>query len=164
MSVNRERPHVLVLPEDDANRQLANGFHLEVDAVRQRQMQVLRVAGGWNEVLRLFESEHVAEMDRCNHRSVVLLIDFDNAGDRLSVARSRVPDRLSDRVFILGAASEPEDLARARPDGLTSYESIGRKMAEECRDSSDGIWEHNLLRHNSQELERLRQRVRAILF
>lgn len=29
MSVNRARPHVLVLPEDDANRQIAVGFELE---------------------------------------------------------------------------------------------------------------------------------------
>lgn len=29
MSVNKERPHVLILPEDDANRQLANGFQLD---------------------------------------------------------------------------------------------------------------------------------------
>jgi hypothetical protein len=29
MSVNRNRPHVFVLPEDDANLQLATGFVLE---------------------------------------------------------------------------------------------------------------------------------------
>ena len=68
MSVNRHNPHVYVLPEDDANRQLANGFWQEVDWNRQRQMYVLSVAGGWNEVLRLFELVHVAEMDRCHHR------------------------------------------------------------------------------------------------
>ncbi len=64
MSQNRERPHILVLLEDDANRQLANGFHLQVDWTLQRQMQVLPVAGGWGEVLNLFEAELVAEMDR----------------------------------------------------------------------------------------------------
>jgi hypothetical protein len=29
MSVNKYLPHVLVLPEDDANRQMANGFFLD---------------------------------------------------------------------------------------------------------------------------------------
>jgi hypothetical protein len=29
--VNRYLPHVLVLPEDDANRQIANGFVLDLD-------------------------------------------------------------------------------------------------------------------------------------
>lgn len=53
--MNKERPHILVLPEDGANRQLANGFLLEVDLARQRQMQVLAEAGGWRHVLHLFE-------------------------------------------------------------------------------------------------------------
>ena len=66
MGVNQYKPHVLVLPEDDANSSLANGFHLELGQIRQ--MQVLEVAGGWNEVLTLFESVHAAEMDRCRHR------------------------------------------------------------------------------------------------
>ena len=75
--VNRNEPHVLVLPEDDANLRLAKEFHLNVDWNRQRQMQVLRVAGGWNEVLNLFASVHVVDMDRLHHRFMVLLIDFD---------------------------------------------------------------------------------------
>jgi len=71
MSVNKFLPHVFVLPEDDANRQLANGFHLQIASNLQRQMQVLPVAGGWVDVLNLFESEHVAEMDRWNRRFMV---------------------------------------------------------------------------------------------
>ena len=73
MSVNKHLPHVLVLPEDDANRQLANGFYLEID--RPRQMQVLPVAGGWNEVLNSFKRDHVAEMERRANRFVVLASD-----------------------------------------------------------------------------------------
>lgn len=30
MSVNRHKEHILVLPEDDANRQMANGLVLEM--------------------------------------------------------------------------------------------------------------------------------------
>ncbi len=63
MSVDKYQPHVYVLPEDDANRQLANGFLLRVDPTRQRQMQVLPVAGGWQNVLNLFISDHVVKMD-----------------------------------------------------------------------------------------------------
>jgi hypothetical protein len=29
MRINKYKPHILVLPEDDANRQIANGFILE---------------------------------------------------------------------------------------------------------------------------------------
>jgi hypothetical protein len=86
--VNRRLPHVLVLPEDDANRQLARGFHLNVDWDRERQMQVLEVAGGWNRVLNLFESVHIVEMDRCPHRFMILLIDFDDQERRLQMRRA----------------------------------------------------------------------------
>jgi hypothetical protein len=161
MSADKYRPHVLVLPEDDANRQLATGFHLQVVSARQRQMQVLPVAGGWNEVLNLFESEHAVEMDHYPHRFMVLLIDFDGIEDRLENARVRIPVHLTDRVFILGALSDPEALRRAT---LRSYETIGKAMAEDCREGTDTIWGHDLLRHNAIEIDRLRQRVRPILF
>lgn len=74
MSVNRALPHILVLPEDDANRQFANGFHLEVDAARQRQMQVLPVAGGWMKVLDRLRTEYRDSMVRFPHRHLLLLI------------------------------------------------------------------------------------------
>ena len=161
MSVNRHLPHVLVLPEDDANRQLANGFLLEVDPVRMRRMQVLPVAGGWNDVLESFLAEHVREMDLNTARFMVLLIDFDSNEGRLEAAKNRIPERLQSRVFILGAWSEPEDLSRA---GLGLYEAIGSAMAKDCREETETIWSRDLLRHNAGELARLRGRVRPILF
>jgi hypothetical protein len=75
VSVNKHLPHVLVLPEDDANRQLANGFLLQVDPVRLRRMQVLPVAGGWHQVLESFLEDHVNEMDLYASRFMILLID-----------------------------------------------------------------------------------------
>jgi hypothetical protein len=160
MSVNKDLPHVHVLPEDDANRQLAIGFLLAISWNRQRQMQVLSVAGGWREVLNLFEDVHVKAMDRWPDRLMVLLIDFDNVEDRLWDAKARIPERLTDRVFILGVLSEPEDLKA----DLSRYEEIGLAMAKDCREGTNATWGHGRLRHNAGELDRLRQHVRPILF
>ena len=160
MSVNKHQPHVLVLPEDDANRQLAKGFALELDQSAGRSIQVLEVAGGWFEVLNRFESDQVADMEKYSARHMVLLFDFDRKADRLSYAMGKVPEHLRDRVFVLGALSEPEAL---RSD-LGSYETIGRKMAKDCREETDTTWGHDLLRHNASEIGRLRKRVRPILF
>ncbi len=160
MSVNDDLPHVLVLPEDRANLRLANGFHLEVPWDRQRQMQVLRVAGGWNGVLSLFKLEHEVEMKRCRYRSMVLLIDFDGEEDRLTKAKAAIPEDLTDRVFVVGAWTEPEALKGA----LGAYEEIGRALAKDCREGTDNIWGHELLKHNASELDRLREHVRPILF
>lgn len=159
--VNRFLPHVLVLPEDDANRQIANGFVLELDPFVLSRIQVLEEAGGWVEVLNRFVSDHIAGMDRFAGRHMVLLIDFDGSKQRVVTAKNRIPEHLIDRVFVLGALSEPEALRNAV---LGPYETIGREMANDCRKGTDSIWAHELLRHNSGEIERLRRHVRPILF
>ena len=159
MSVNRYLPHVLVLPEDDANRQLANSFLLDRNLSTWR-IQVLVEAGGWSDVLERFLSDQVVDMDRYPKRFMILLIDLDGREDRLQYAKSRIPERLTERVFILGALTEPEAL---RAD-LGSYEAIGLEMARDCREETNKTWGHRLLRHNERELDRLRASVRPILF
>lgn len=159
MSVNKYLPHVFVLPEDDANRQIANGFLLE-PALIDRQIRILEEAGGWNEVLKRFDSVHADEMDRFPERLMVLLIDFDGNEGRLEVAKNKIPQHLKDRVFILGTLNEPEDLKQ----DLGSYEAIGLAMAKDCREETNAVWEHLQLRHNSTEIHRLRLHVRPILF
>ena len=159
MRVNQYRPHVLVLPEDEANSRLATGFHVEVDSTWQ--MRVLPVAGGWIEVLRRFNDDEVPGMDKRPHRFMILLIDFDGRQDRLHLAKAEIPARLSERVFILGTRTKPEDLKRAK---LGNYETIGSAMANDWRDETAATWGHHLLRHNASELERLREHVRPILF
>lgn len=161
MSVNSFQPHILVLPEDNADRQLANGFWLEVDWMKQRQMQVLNEVGGWIDVLECFKSVHIKEMERCTYRFMVLLIDFDEKENRLDKAKEVIPDSLKDRVFVLGARKDPEGLSKA---GLGSPETVGQKLARDCRDETEKTWGHDLLRHNAGELKRLRQIVRPILF
>lgn len=104
MGGNKFRPHVLVLPEDDANRQLANGFRLGVGSIGQ--FHVEPVAGGWNEVLGRFKSDHIAGMESNAHRLMVLLIDFDDDHDRLERAKAVVPEHLIHRVFVLGAHAQ----------------------------------------------------------
>jgi hypothetical protein len=161
VSVNKYLPHVFVLPEDDANRQLANGFLLDDSlSVRRRRIQVLEEVGGWTEVLERFKSDHVIEMDRNPHRFMVLLIDFDGREDRLDIAKAAIPDQLTERVFILGALSNPEALKAT----LGSYEIIGSKLAKDCSEEADSTWGHPLLQHNASELDRLREHVRPILF
>lgn len=161
MSVNKNLPHVLVLPEDDANRQIANGFYIALDWTVRRQMQVEPVAGGWRKVLDSYVADRVAGMDRYPERFLVLLIDFDDHyAQRLPEAKGRVPERLAQRVFVLGAWSKPEALKQA----LGGYESIGEAMAKDCREGTNDTWGHELLRHNQTELERLRIAVRPFLF
>jgi hypothetical protein len=153
--MNKYAPHVLVLPEDDANRQIANGFGLEIGGLRQ--FQILGPAGGWHKVLELFRSVHIAEMERCASRTMVLLVDFDESSGRLGQLKEVIPSHLSDRVFVLGVWTEPEDL----PQGL---KETGESLATDCREGTSTTWDHELLKHNAAEVDRLRQIVRPFLF
>lgn len=161
MSVNVYIPHVLVLPEDDANRQIANGFLLEA-SIKQRNIQVLPVAGGWGKVLDNFIEDHIANLHKFKKRHLILLIDFDNhLEERQKYFQENIPAEVRDRVFLLGTQSEPEPL---RKQCGNSLEKIGKKLAEECYRDETELWEHPLLSHNTAERMRLNNKVKNILF
>ena len=159
MSVNKYQPHILLLPEDDANTELANGFVLEIQFLRR--IQILPEAGGWANARETFISEHVKGMRKYPMRYFVLLLDFDDQTDRAAKIKERIPEDLRDRVFLIGTRTEPEALMQA---GLGSLESIGRDLAKECRDGDRIIWAHDLLKQNADEIERFNKIVGRLLF
>jgi hypothetical protein len=162
MSVNKDRPHLFVLPEDDANRQMVNGFILGLTR-DVRQIQALPEAGGWLKALSCFDDDRdgrLASMRRYPHSFLLVLIDGDGQPARFDQAKQRIPADLADRIFILGTSTQPEAL---KPD-LGSYEEIGRALAQDCRHGTDRTWSHCLLRHNAAEVARLREHVMPILF
>ena len=165
MSVNKFQPHVLVLPEDDANRQMALGFALE-SSVRHRNVQVLVVAGGWTHVRDGFIRDLQPHLLRYPAAHAVLLVDFDDRVDndgalvRREQVIQQVDATLLGRVFVLGARGEPEALKRE----LGGYEEIGKALGKECRDETRVTWGHRLLVHNGDELDRMIPVIRPILF
>jgi len=168
MSVNNYQDHVLVLPEDDANRQIANGFILDSN-VKQRLIQVLPIADGWGKLVGKFKDDHVYLMRKFQKRMMVLLIDFDRREDRLSYVKSQIPEYLQDRVFIIGVLSDPEDLKRIKKKfesiGTGKLEQIGETLANNCsNNNTNGLWGHDLLKHNKTELDRMILSVKPFLF
>ncbi len=161
MRNNKHKPHILVLPEDDANRQIAIGFTQD-PYLNGWAIQVLKPAGGWKKVLDKFRKGHAPEMKECPERRIVLLIDFDHQAERrLKCIRCVIPDNLNDRVFILGALSEPEDL---RKNIRKSFEKIGEALSQDCVDNTREVWGHDLLKHNETELDRMIRSVKPFLF
>ena len=160
MKVNREQPHLLVLPEDDANRQIFNGFinHLSVN---KSAIKDLPIANGWTKAVELLRKNHAPGMRQYLQRMIVLIVDFDRDENRFSYVESQVPDDLKERVFILGVQSNPEDLKRATKK---SFEDIGKALAQDCCDNTNELWGHELLTHNKTELERMVSSVKRFLF
>lgn len=160
MSVNKYKPHLLVIPEDDANRQIANGFFLSPN-LDDRVAQVLPNAGGWGNVVEEF-ARHVTGMRQFPLRRVVMLMDFDHDAGRGDYVRRQIPADLAQRVFILGMLSEPEQWRRSNP--AETYEQLGMNLAKSCADGMPDAWGHALLIHNRTELVRLIADIKPFLF
>jgi len=161
VSVNRLAPHLLILPEDDANRQLANGF-LRNPSLNLRAVAALPYSGGWAKVCNDFVTTYVPILRKYPLGHIVLLIDFDNkVEERLRYFRERFPEDLAGRVYLLGTLDEPEPL---RVDRGISLEKIGAELSDACFDESWEHWSHEFLRHNESEVLRLVENVRPFLF
>ena len=163
MAVNKYKEHVWVLAEDDATRQLANGFLLSpsLDGTR---IDIRSPSRGWTRVLEDFSNNQVAGLRRYELRHLVLLIDFDNQVEsRLQLFRETCPHDLLERVYMLGSRDEPEPLRTALN---LSLEEIGSNLANNCADRSGslGLWAHDLLKHNESEIIRLTSGVKHFLF
>jgi hypothetical protein len=157
---NKYLPHIHVLAEDDANRQIANGFFLAPN-LDYRAVKVLPLPGGWIKTVEEFRKKYASEMRQIPERRMVLLIDFDDDENRLSYVKNLIPDDLKARVFVLGVLSEPENLSR---DINKDFEKIGEALAKDCPDKTNELWEHNLLKHNKGELDRMASSVKPFLF
>ena len=62
-----------MVPEDDANRQIANGF-IHNPALDSSVIQVLPPVGGWEKVVDEFVDVHVSEMRKYTLRTLFWLL------------------------------------------------------------------------------------------
>lgn len=103
----------------------------------------------------------VDEMRQFTRSMIVLLIDFDQEENRFIFVQGRIPGDLIERVFILGVQSNPEMLRRVTNN---TFEGIGEALAEDCVNKTTELWGHDLLKHNTTELDRMKLSVRPFLF
>jgi len=160
VSVNKYKPHVWVLPEDDANRQLANGFLLHAD-LDPTAIDIRPPAGGWRKAVDAV-AQHIAELRNYPCRQLVLLVDLDEQGEeRVRQIREAFPADLQERIYLLSSYDEPEAL---KVDQGRSFERLGEDLAEACARDELGLWGTEHLKHNKPELSRLVVGVKPILF
>lgn len=160
-SVNRFESHVFIIPEDDADRQIARGFMLHA-CVDQRRARVVEPAGGWARVLDVFVEEYVRLLNENQHTHVVMLIDFDgNPDSRRAKFDAIIPEEARSRAFVIGPHDKPETLRKSLGKG---YEDIGRALADDCAGDRTDTWDHEQLRHNESDRVRLYATVRDFLF
>jgi len=159
--MNKYAPHIYVIPEDDRNRQIADGFVLH-HAVNDPRIRVMPPAGGWPKVLQTFRDEYVPKLREHSHAHVVMLIDFDDKIEkRTADFEQEIPDEFKTRVFVVGSKYEPETLKKAMKLG---FEAIGESLANDCVEETVDHWGHEQLHHNEAERQRMVQAVKPFLF
>jgi hypothetical protein len=159
--MNKYAPHVYVIPEDDANRQIADGFVLH-PRVKDMRIQVVPPAGGWPKVLKTFRDEYVPKLRAQPNTHVVILIDFDDQVEkRKADFEQEIPADFKARVFVMGSKHTPEILKK---EAKRSLEDIGKSLADECDTGILALWGHEQLSHNDADRERLIETVMPFLF
>ena len=173
MGADKYKWHLNILPEDDATRQLANGW-CQVDCLSQpsplsRQFFTEIGGHGWSKTIASIADQN---LDRFANRHVLSFIDSDGDPDRVQKIQKDIRQTYSsyiDRIFIIAVyplvnngsiqKMEVEDLKKAFRQ--SSLETIGKSLANEfiANDYTDNGWGHPLLRNNQSELARLRRVV-----
>ena len=163
---NKYADHLLVLPEDDANRRLVNGFLMNV-GVMYRRIAVLPEARGWENVMAALQDRaFINGLIAYPKRHLLLSIDFDGKVEaRLTGyadAVAALPAAIRDRIYLLGSLETPERIRAAC--GL-QFEDIGKRLASECPPPPAGsLWSHAHMQQNAPELSRLVAQVQPFLF
>jgi hypothetical protein len=159
--MNKYMDHVYVIPEDDANRQIAVGF-VDHPGVKDLRIQIMPVAGGWGNVLKAFKDEYIHRLKANSKAHVVMLIDFDDSfTQRREAFENEIPAEIKSRVFVVGSRSTPETLRNVLNK---NFEKIGESLADDCDVGTSEYWGHEQLNHNEPDRQRLDQIVRPFLF
>ena len=161
MTMNRYVHHVYVIPEDDRDRQIADGFVLH-HQVKDARILVVPPAGGWSEVRETFRREYLPKLRDYPGAHVIMVVDFDNQVEKRKASfEQAIPQEFKERVFVVGAKHNPETLKQSLK---VSFEEIGKSLADDCDTGTTGHWDHEQLQHNDAERPRLVQTVRTFLF
>ena len=149
---NKEKWHLMLLPEDDKTRQFGNGL-LKAFPELANYVQMLRPARGCLHAVQQIPNLQLGNIDK---RRVVLLIDLDNKTNRINQIKSKAEfENFNDRIFIIGCSAEVENLRRIF--GNTRYgnlEDIGKKLASDC-----SLWDDPLLKQCRDDACRLKAEI-----
>lgn len=161
MSVNNAKPYLIVLFEDNAYKDLFMGF----DFSMQRQILLKPVCGGFPSVCVQLTNEKgvlLKELNQFSRAYVLALIDADldnhpcSQKGKIDKLKTEIDTKYQDRIFIIGSRIEAEDIKR-KIIGKGSWKKVVQKLEESCKDDNCQLWQDEILKHNLDEIARLKQ-------
>ena len=173
MSTNKRE--IIVISEDDANRQIANGFKV-YEKVKFRNIYVFPESvigkGGWEKVIKWFFDTQISGMYSNPNRVAIFVVDFDKKKGyeddkeyHKECVKRKTPIDLENRIFVLGSLDEPEEIVKGlKGTKKERWNTLGENLAKDCDKDTNDFWQHKQLRHNLPELKRMRSIVKPIIF
>ena len=157
MGCNHEKWHLFIKPEDDANRQIVNGFVMKLSMEAQSKIHVDKPANGYHKALEFIRD---ANLERYPQRRLLVVIDYDRS---VELRQRLVNDyaAICDRVFVLGAQRDAEALKRSLQK---SFAKCGAAIADDCASCACELWNNSTLNHNREFLDRLCPEIARELF
>lgn len=161
MSVNREKPYLIVLFEDDAYKDLFMGFEFSM----QKQISQRPVCGGFDSVHLLLTNEKsilLKELNKFPKAYVLALIDADSDNyphsqkGKIDTLKTAIDVKYQDRVFIIGSKIEAEDIKQVII-GQGKWKTVSQKLEDSCKNDHCQLWQDDMLKHNLDEISRLKQ-------
>lgn len=155
MTVNRNKPHLVVVQEDSPYRDLTNGIRNAVN-VEGYRIHCRTPVGGWSKVLDSL-NDNISSLKRYNDMHLLLLMDFDNKFvSRMNRFQLVIAGKsYENRVFLLGVDNkEFENLKQTL--GQSNIEHIGKMLVEECPQRQTNVWNNKHLNCNKPEIKRMR--------
>jgi len=160
LSVNKFKPHLLILPEDQAVKDVVVGAVESIRVKPAANLSIEKLLGGWRKLKdRLPECEKY--LGQYPEGRLLFIIDLDRDPKRPKEVQAWIQGEFADRIFLLSSFHEPEALQRELTGSL---EMIGGTLVDDCPDDQSEAWAHSHLEHNKPELERFMASCRPILF
>lgn len=157
--MNKFKPHLFIVPEDDADRQIAVGFQMHLEA--KGEMQIVDVARGWLKVVGVIKDEYVPLLKNNLNSHVLGIIDCDKDADRIAGQLENFPEDIRNRIFLLGVNENPQEFKRS---AKMHFAEIGEKLADECYKDELDLWNHEMLSYSSSEALRAKDVLRELVF
>ena len=126
--MNKNKPHLVIVPEDEAWATLTRGFFM---ARAEGNIKVDRTCGGYNKEMTHFKDKLQPKMASNPNMHVLLLVDFDRKfASRMTNFTQLVYPDYNKRAFMVGCKDEIQNLNTEYGGG--KLEDLGQTMGNIC--------------------------------
>ncbi len=161
--MNKYQFALLVVPEDQANKDLVIGARDSQPNTIQNKIRIEPVPGGRDEVWTATIHDYLPRLERYERWHLVLVIDHDADVPKIQQHFDElIPQSLKSRVWVLGCRSEPES-CRSRLGRPGPLRELGSELFNSCMTQLSPLWDHNELNHNKAQLESLRKTLQNLI-